>query len=100
MVAQVGDYVRSECSHIRQVATIDQIQGINLAFAVPAGNFLSFLLDVFSDVSNSREAIELMSMLIDRLIRRPPDSDIPRQFLNDSVIRAYVGIVVIVLSQF
>ena len=41
-----------------------------------------------------------MSMLIARLMRRPLDSDIPRQFLNDSVISAYVGIVVIVLSKF
>ena len=37
---------------------------------------------------SSQNRIELMSMLIARLIRRPPDSDIPRQFLNDSEIKA------------
>ena len=35
-----------------------------------------------------------------RLTRRPPDSDMPRQFLKDSEISLCVGIVVMVLSQF
>ncbi len=33
-------------------------------------------------------------------MRRPPDSLMPRQFLNDSLMKRWVGIVVIVLSQF
>ena len=33
-------------------------------------------------------------------MRRPPDSLIPRQFLKDSEMSLWVGIVVIVLSQF
>ena len=32
--------------------------------------------------------IDVMSMEIARLIRRPPDSSIPRQFLNESEMRA------------
>ena len=39
-------------------------------------------------------------IMIERLIRLPADSAIPRQFLNESEIRLYVGIVVIVLSKF
>src|SRR5690625_6609396 len=35
-----------------------------------------------------------------RLMRRPPDSCMPRQFLKGSVMKRLVGIVVIVLSQF
>jgi hypothetical protein len=34
------------------------------------------------------------------LMRRPPESDMPRQFLNESVMKACVGMVVMVLSQF
>ena len=39
-------------------------------------------------------------MLKERLILRPPDSDIPRQFLKDSLMNLCVGIVEMVLSQF
>ena len=39
-------------------------------------------------------------MWMERLIRRPPESCMPRQFLNDSLISLWVGMVVIVLSQF
>ncbi|MDT4890164.1 hypothetical protein FQZ97_1269680 [compost metagenome] len=35
-----------------------------------------------------------------RLIRRPPDCCMPRQFLNDSDIRRQVGIETMVLSKF
>ena len=41
--------------------------------------------------------MEETSMNSERFIRRPPDNDIPRQFLNESVIKRCVGIVVIVL---
>ncbi|SAP76164.1 Uncharacterised protein [Klebsiella oxytoca] len=34
-----------------------------------------------------------------RLIRRPPDADIPLQFLNESETSDQVGMVVMVLSQ-
>ena len=40
------------------------------------------------------------SMKTERLMRRPPAMDIPRQFLNESSINLWVGMVVIVLSQF
>ncbi|MNP37176.1 hypothetical protein D3C76_1306100 [compost metagenome] len=42
----------------------------------------------------------LASMNKLRLIRRPPDCCIPRQFLNDSDIKRQVGIEIIVLSKF
>ena len=39
-------------------------------------------------------------MRSERLMRRPPDSDMPRQFLNDSVMNLWVGMVEMLLSQF
>ena len=42
----------------------------------------------------------LMSMLIERMMRLPPDSSIHRQFLNESPVSTNGGIVVIVLSKF
>ena len=39
------------------------------------------------------------SMLMLRLMRRPPEADIPLQFLNESDTSDQVGIVVMVLSQ-
>ena len=47
----------------------------------------SFCSNRFS-ISGVQNLIELMSMFIERLIRRPFASDIPRQFLNDSLISA------------
>ena len=44
--------------------------------------------------------MEFLSTCTERLIRRPPDADMPRQFLNDSAISLWVGTVVMVLSQF
>ena len=41
-----------------------------------------------------------MSILIDLFMRLPPDSSIPLQLLKELDTRAYVGIVLIVLSQF
>ncbi|MNZ87642.1 hypothetical protein D3C78_1065060 [compost metagenome] len=34
------------------------------------------------------------------MIRRPPDSCMPRQFLNESLMKRLVGMLVMVLSQF
>ena len=53
-----------------------------------------------ANISSSQNLIVWISIAIDRLIRRPPDSCMPRQFLNDSLINEYAGIEVIVLSQF
>ena len=39
-------------------------------------------------------------MLSERLILRPPDSVMPRQFLNVPVTKEWVGTMLMVLSQF
>lgn len=46
-----------------------------------------------------RKRTELMSMPSARLMRRPPDCDMPRQFLKLSVTKALVGMAEMVLSQ-
>ena len=51
-------------------------------------------------ILSSQNPTEFMSMKIERLMRRPPLLNIPRQFWNESLTSAYGGIVVIVLSQF
>mgnify|MGYP006092966483 CR=1 FL=1 len=50
-------------------------------------------------IASSQSRMELTSIKRLRLIRLPPLSLIPRQFLNSSVMRASVGMVVMVLSQ-
>ena len=57
--------------------------------------FWSFVSSCFS-----KKRILGVLISIDRLMRRPPDSAIQRQFLKESEIKLYVGIVVIVLSKF
>ena len=53
-----------------------------------------------SIISDVQKRMLSTSIRIERLIRRPPDSLIPRQFLNDSLMKRWVGIVENVLSQF
>ena len=40
------------------------------------------------NISSSQNRIVCKSIFTDRLIRRPPESDMPRQFLNESLISA------------
>ena len=50
--------------------------------------------------SSVRKRTLCWSRYSERLIRRPPASLIPRQFLNESLISFLVGMLVMVLSQF
>ena len=63
----------------------------------------SFTSGIFlyrSIASGVQKRTLLMSMLIERMMRLPPDSSIHRQFLNESPVSTNGGIVVIVLSKF
>ena len=50
--------------------------------------------------SGKADARVLASRFSERMMRRPPESNMPRQFLKLSVISRQVGMVVMVLSQF
>ena len=51
--------------------------------------------------SSSEQKVTLrMSILMLRLMRRPPDSSIPRQFWKGVVMSEYVGTFTMVLSKF
>ena len=71
---------------------------ISLNFCSKYGRSTSIFMN-FSISSGVKKRMLCWSMKSERLMRRPPDSCIPRQLRNELVIKSYAGITETVLSQ-